>query len=235
MFALKRAADARIRTLPTGRQVFVHIDWFLVASALAISIAGLVTMRSFSVENFFFERQIVWICIGVAVFLLASIPEYGFLRRTPVLTGFFVITVVLLGLIYLFGSVVMGAQNRFSLGFFAVQPSDPANLLLIMILSKYFARRHIEIAHIRHIFVSGAYAFTLFILVFFQPDFGSSIIIASIWLGMVLAAGISWKQQRRQNCTRSLSQGLQRFLPCSKLPYQWRLSLRLSPHLVKKA
>ncbi len=186
MPAFKRVAVERIRT-------FVHIDWFLFSAALAISIAGLVTMRSFSVENFFFERQSIWICIAVAVFLLASIPEYGFLRRTPVITGFFILTATLLGLIYVLGPIVMGAQNRFNLGIFAVQPSDPAKLLLVMLLAKYFARRHIEIAHIRHILVSGAYAFTLLILVFFQPDLGSSIIIASIWLGMVLVAGISWK------------------------------------------
>ncbi len=186
MSALKRAAEARIRAL-------AHIDWFIFASALAISIAGLVTMRSFSVENFFFERQIIWICIAVSIFLLASIPEYGFLRRTTVLTWLFVATAALLGLIYVFGSIVMGAQNRFSLGFFAVQPSDPAKLLLVVLLAKYFTRRHVEIAHIRHIFVSGAYALVLFALVFFQPDFGSAIIIACIWFGMVLVAGISWK------------------------------------------
>ncbi len=185
MFALTRTAGARVRA-------FQHIDWFIVASAVAISLAGLLTMRSFS-ENFFFERQVIWICIAIIVFFLASIPEYSFLRRTSVLIGFFAATSVILGLLYVFGSIVMGAQNRFSLGLFAIQPSDPAKLLLVLILAKYFARRHVEIAHIRHIFVSGAYAAVLFVLVFFQPDFGSSIIIGSIWLGMVLVAGISWK------------------------------------------
>lgn len=183
---LKRAAEQKAR-------LFSHVDWFLLIPALTISGAGLVTMYSFSVDNFFFEKQLVWICIAVAAFLLASIPDYGFLRRTPVITGFFAVTIILLGLIYFFGSIVMGAQNRFSLGLFAVQPADPAKLLLIILLAKYFARRHVEIAHIRHILVSGAYAFTLLILVFFQPDFGSTIIIAGIWLGMVLVAGISWK------------------------------------------
>ena len=172
---------------------FSHIDWFVILSALSISIFGLVTMHSFGAENSFFERQIIWICIALAVFFVASIFKYDFLRRTPIITGFFTAVVVLLGLVFLFGTIVKGAQNRFNLGFFAVQPADPAKLLLVMLLSKYFARRHVEIAAIRHIFVSGAYAFVIFVLVFFQPDFGSSIIIFSIWLGMVLVAGISWK------------------------------------------
>ncbi len=174
-------------------RAFSHIDWFLFAAAFAISMFGLVTMRSFSAENSFFDKQIVWISLALIVFLVASIPEYSFLRRTSVIATLFALVVSLLALIFLFGSIVRGAQNRFSLGFFAVQPADPAKLLLVLLLSKYFARRHVEIKHYRHIFVSGAYAFVLFVLVFFQPDFGSAIIIASIWLGMVLIAGISWK------------------------------------------
>jgi len=101
--------------------------------------------------------------------------------------------VFLLSLIFLFGTIVKGAQTRFYIGLFAFQPSDPAKLVLVALLSKYFARRHIGIGHIRHILVSGAYAFLLSLLVFFQPDLGSAIIIASIWLGIVLVAGISWR------------------------------------------
>lgn len=183
---LKRAAGARMRH-------FVHIDLFLLAAALSVSLLGLATMHSFSAENAYFDRQIIWICIALAVCFAASLPEYGFLRRTSVLVASFAAVMGLLLLVYLFGAVVNGAQNRFNLGFFALQPSDPAKLLLVLVLAKYFARRHIAIQHLRHILVSGGYAFALFALVFFQPDLGSAIIIASIWLGMVLVAGISWR------------------------------------------
>lgn len=185
MSALKRA-EGPLRT-------FSHIDWFLFFAALAVALLGLVTMYSYSAENAFFDKQLIWISVAVVGFFIASLPEWGFLRRTPVITAIFTLMLFSLGAIYLFGAIVKGAQNRFNLGAFAVQPSDPAKLLLVLLLAKYFSRRHIEIAHIRHILVSGAYAFAVFVLVFFQPDFGSSIIIASIWLGMVLVAGISWK------------------------------------------
>jgi len=172
---------------------FAHIDWYIFAAALAIALLGLVTMRSFSAENAFFEKQIIWIALAAVVFFIASIPEYGFLRRTPVIVGLFAAIVLLLAFIYVFGAVVMGSQNRFDLGLFFAQPSDPAKLILIAMLAKYFARRHIEIRHIRHILVSGAYALVIFILVFFQPDFGSAIIVFAIWFGMVLVSGLSWR------------------------------------------
>ncbi|MDO8561828.1 MAG: FtsW/RodA/SpoVE family cell cycle protein [bacterium] len=172
---------------------FSHIDWYLFASVLTISLLGLVTMHGFSSENAYFDKQIVWIGVAAVVFFLASIPEYRFLRRTTVVVTLYTVVASLLILVFIFGTIAKGAQSRFDLGFFAVQPADLAKLMLVILLAKYFARRHVEIAHIRHILVSGAYAFVVCLLVFFQPDFGSAIIIASIWLGMVLVAGISWK------------------------------------------
>lgn len=172
---------------------FAHIDLYMLLSALAISLLGLVTMRSFTPTVAFFEHQSIWIGISLIGFLIASMIDYSFLKRTPIVVGLFVVVCALLALIYAFGSIVYGSQNRFDLGIFAIQPSDPAKIILVIVLAKYFHRRHIEIKHFRHILVSGAYAFMLFVLVFFQPDLGSGIIIFSIWFGMVLVAGISWK------------------------------------------
>lgn len=175
-------------------RLFSHIDWFLAAAAFAISVLGILTMRPFAGDfEAYFDRQIIWLALSVGVFLIASQPSYGFLRRTPVIAIIFAFSLTLLSLVFLVGSVFQGAQSWFNLGFFAIQPSDPAKLVLILILAKYFARRHVEIANFKHIFVSGAYAAAICGLVFLQPDFGGAIIIASIWLGMVLVAGISWK------------------------------------------
>lgn len=181
------------RTAETPLSRFYHIDWFLLGAALLISILGLATMHSFTPENSFFTKQIIWIVVAAGVFFVASLPEYAFLRRTPVVVGLFSFIIMLLALVFVFGSIVKGAQNRFDLGLFAVQPADLAKLMLVVFLAKYFARRHIEIAHIKHILISGAYAFVAFVLVLLQPDFGSAIAIGGIWLGMVLVAGISWK------------------------------------------
>lgn len=183
---------ARARAALWSR-LFPRIDWVVLFSVLSISVLGLLTMRSFSSEQAFFDKQVVWICIALGVFFVASMPSYSFLRRTPVVVGAFILTISLLGLIFTFGSVILGSQNRFDLGFFFVQPSDPAKVVLIVLLAKYFSRRHMEIAHIRHILISGTYAFVVFVLVFLQPDFGGAIIVAAIWLGLVLISGISWK------------------------------------------
>jgi len=193
MAAALQGRGGKVRAVSVGGPAFAHVDWFLFIAAFAISLLGLATMHSFSAENAFFEKQIIWLCIALPVFFFASLGDYSFLRRTPIVVGCFVFILTLLALIFAFGVIVKGGQNRFSVGFFAVQPAEPAKLILVMVLAKYFSRRHIEIKHYRHILVSGAYAFLFFALVFLQPDFGSAITIFGIWFGMVLVSGISWR------------------------------------------
>jgi len=170
-----------------------HIDWFLFSAAFLLSLAGLVTMNSFVGERYFFDRQIIWLALSLLVFFIASTIDWRFLRRTGVIVSLFVFFCGLLVLLFGVGSVVKGAQSWFDFGGFSFQPSDPVKLVLILMLSKYFTRRHVEIAHIRHLLVSGMYALILVSLVIVQPDFGSAIILFAIWFGMVLVSGISKK------------------------------------------
>lgn len=171
----------------------MYVDWYMFASAILISLAGLVTMNSFSGENYFFFRQSIWLLVSVLIFFAATAIDWRFLRRTRVLVPIFIATLSVLAILLLVGGVTRGAQSWFQFGAFTFQPSDPAKLVIILMLSKYFSRRHIEIKNLRHILVSAVYAFLIFILVFLQSDFGGAMVILGIWLGMVLVSGISKK------------------------------------------
>ncbi len=171
----------------------MSIDWYIFIPAILISLAGLVTMDSFSGENYFFFRQSIWLLVSIIIFFIATALDWRFLRRTRVIVPIFIIVAVALLSLLVAGQVTRGVQSWFQLGAFAFQPSDPAKLVIILMLSKYFSRRHIEIKNLRHILVSGVYAFLIFILIFLQPDFGGAMVILGIWLGMVLISGISKK------------------------------------------
>ena len=173
-----------------------RIDWLLVFFILPIIVAGLVTMKSFAPledAGLFFNKQIIWILVGFAVFFIFSFIDFRFLKRTDVLVTIFLVNCFILFLLFILGNVSHGAKSWLDFGFFSFQPVDMMKLVLVLILAKYFSRRHVEIRDIKHIFVSGFYAFVPFILVLFQPDFGSAMIIFFIWLGMVLVSGISKK------------------------------------------
>lgn len=169
------------------------IDWILFSATLPLLGAGLVTMNSFTGDSQLFIRQIIWIIISFIVFFTLSTLDVRFLRRTWVSVTLFIISCALLIGLFVIGKVSHGAASWFNLGLFSFQPADLIKLVVIIVLAKYFSRRHIEIANIRHIIVSGLYAFIIFLLIIVQPDFGSAIIIFLIWFGMVLVSGISKK------------------------------------------
>ena len=175
------------------KELFKNIDWVLFGSVATITLAGLVTMNSFVGQSVFFNKQIIWIGVSVFAFFIASNIDWGFLKNTRVVTILFFISTSLLFLLFVAGNITKGAQSWFDFGAFSFQPIDPIKLVIILILAKYFSRRHIEIANIRHILVSGTYVFIIFGLVLLQPDFGSAIIIFFLWFGMVLVSGISKK------------------------------------------
>lgn len=172
------------------RGLFGGFDVWLFASVVLLTFLGLVTMYTFQGDNGYFERQIIWIGIAIAAFFAALIPDYRFLRSGHTTFILFILSVLsLFGLVF-FGEVTLGAQSRYDLGFFDFQPSEPAKLILIAVLAKYFSKRHVLIGDFRYILISGLYAFTIFGFLFIQPDFGSAIIIFFVWFGMVLVAGI---------------------------------------------
>ena len=165
----------------------------VLVGVLPILFAGLFTLSTFEVSNERFYKQGLFIVLALMVFLVASRFDYRFLRRTPVVIGLYASSLFLLLLLFVIGQTVKGAQSWFEVGLFSFQPTDFAKIALIIILAKYFSRRHVEIAHFKHILVSGVYAVVPFVLVLIQPDFGNAIIIFFIWLGMVFVSGISRK------------------------------------------
>jgi rod shape determining protein RodA len=169
------------------------IDWILFLSTLPLLGAGLITMNSLTGDTSYFYKQSMWICISLLVFFLLSNIDFRFLRKTWVSVFLFLSSCSVLIILFIVGKVVKGAVSWFDFGILSFQPSDAIKLVLIVILAKYFSRRHIEIANIRHILVSGFYAFVIFALVLIQPDFGSAIILFLLWFGMVLVSGLSKK------------------------------------------
>ena len=175
---------------------YSHIDWLLFLATIPLLLAGLITMRSFGAGSppaggdYFFSHQLIWITLGLIIFFLFSFIDWRFLRKSEFLMALFLLSIAILASLLIFGKVTRGAASWFKLHFFSLEPADPVKIILILVLAKYFSRRHIEIAHARHIIVSSFYVAIPAILVFFQPDFGSIIILIALWLGVLIVSGI---------------------------------------------
>ncbi len=169
---------------------FKRVDWLLLLFAIPITVAGLITIQSYGVGNPFFARQLLWLVVSIGVFFIFSSVDVSVFKKKQVLVGAFLFCMTLLVAVFFFGHAANGARSWFSLGGFSVQPSDFMKLVLILILAKYFSRRHTAIGQVKHLFISGAYALMPFFMIFLEPAFGTAMIIGIIWLGMALVAGI---------------------------------------------
>jgi rod shape determining protein RodA len=179
------------------RRVF-NIDWVLFSAAIPLLLAGLVTMKGLSSQiepsasgDYFFTRQIIWIFLAFVIFFVFGSIDWRFLKSGRLLVFLLILSLIPLIFLLVFGTVMRGAARWINIMSFSINPADPIKLLLILILAKYFSRRHVEIAHIKHVLISATYAVIPAGLVFFQPDFGSAIIIFAIWLGTVMVSGIN--------------------------------------------
>lgn len=186
------------------KKINYSFDWLLFGAIFLISIAGLFTMKSFLplhdtnlgygiAKDYLFYKQIIWIIVSTVALFFASLIDWRFLRKSGPIFLLFSLCCVVLLFLFVLGSTFKGSKSWFDFGTFAFQPVDFVKIVLVLLLAKYFSRRHIEIANVKHILISGFYAFVLFLLVFLQPDFGSAIIIFFVWFAMVLFSGISKK------------------------------------------
>src|SRR3989338_6060091 len=181
--------------------VIRRVDWVLVLSAITLVLLGLSAMKSFgspagggsaslTLNNYYFYRQILWLVLGVAVFFITLCINWYFLKTNSIILIFlYLIIILLLVFLLLSGATVRGAASWYKIYSVAVQPVEFMKVILILILAKYFSRRHVEIARFFHIFVYGMYVAIPTALVAFQPDFGSAVVLASLWLWVGLFGG----------------------------------------------
>ena len=168
------------------------IDFLLFIPIAILSIFSVLTLYNYN-SNILFHKQVLWVIISLFLFIFASRVSFNFLENSKLVIGVYIISNLLLIYVALFGKVINGAKAWIDLGLFSFQPADLAKLSIIILLAKYFSKRHVEIQFLRHIFVSLIYVMIPVSLIMLQPDFGSAIVLMFIWFFVVLISGLSKK------------------------------------------
>lgn len=169
-----------------------RFDWILIGSLVPLFVWSLLTLKSVggTAEDSFFYRQLTWIGVGFLVMFFVASVKWRFFARSGVIIALYGGFIGLLLFLFIAGTRVKGALSWFSFSSASFQPAEIMKLILIIFLAKYYSYRHIDIARIRHIFITGLYTALPFTLILVQPDLGSALIIFVIWAGMTMVAGI---------------------------------------------
>ena len=184
------------RMVASERRAIRHVDPVLIAAALGLAVIGLLAIYSATHQSLaavgldpgrFVKRQLTFLAIAVIVLALAASFDYRLLK---VYAGiFYVCSLVLLILVRTpIGTSVKGAQRWFEVFGFQLAPSEVAKLALIAMLAAVLSEVRGELT-VRDVFRTAALAAVPALLVFLQPDLGSSIVFAAILVGMLVVAG----------------------------------------------
>src|SRR5205085_726755 len=89
------------------------------------------------------------------------------------------------------GIETRGSVRWIPLGIFNIQPSEFAKPVLILFLALFWSK---NLPSWVNIFKSLLWSVSLILLIFKQPDLGSSLTLLAIWLGMLFGAKVSFKK-----------------------------------------
>lgn len=170
------------------------LDWILIVSAILLVGIGLLSIYSSSLgrgDFSNFKKQLIFFGIGIFLMFLFSFFDWRIFRENTylILILYLFCLIGLVGLFF-FAPEIRGVQRWYKLGPVSIDPIEFTKIIIIILLAKYFSMRHIEMYRVRHILLSGFYVFLPAALTFFQPDFGSIIILVALWAGVLIVSGI---------------------------------------------
>ncbi len=179
------------------------IDSVMLTAVLALLCIGVVMVYSASSflaaryqgdASYYFQRELVWVCVGLVAMLVTMRVDYRYWRRFS-LAGMLVI-LPLLVIVLKFGVTVYGASRWLAIGsFLSFQPSELTKLVLALYIADWLARKGNQVGT----FLYGLAPFVILVgivlgLVMLENDMGTAIIIAGIATVMFFTAGANITQ-----------------------------------------
>ena len=159
------------------------LDVLSFAASLLLVLLGLLVLFSVAPDELI--RQIGFTLLGLVLFFLLSRTDYRLWQ--PLYPWLYGLSLGLLLLTWFFGHTSRGATRWLALGSWQIQTAEIIKPLLILALAGWLTR--VSAWKLPPIFSLLIGLLVPLILVFKQPDLGSSLIILSAGLGQLFAAG----------------------------------------------
>lgn len=182
------------------QNALVHIrklDWILIGSSIAlVAIGELSIWSSSTARNDFanFEKQLIFFWVGIFAMFAISFFDYRLIRNNSALILFlYAVGIAALAGLLLFAPEIRGTKAWYRIGGISIDPIEYMKVILVFMMAKYFALRHVEVYRIRHIALTGIYFAIPIVLIALQPNLGPVLILGILWIVLLLIAGIRFQ------------------------------------------
>jgi len=194
------ARDHRASRAHVGSEVGAylrHLDYLLIAAVAGVITYGIWVLTAVTRNDvpgdptYFVSRQEVYIAVGAVLAAVTAAISPEIYRRYA--RALYAATVALLLLVLVVGDDVRGSKRWIEFGSFRFQPSEIGKVLLILFLAAFVANRARSDSPWRTVWGAVGLAALPMLLVFKEPDFGSTLIYGSALLAVLFFGGVPWK------------------------------------------
>jgi len=178
------------------RRLLQNVDWVLVGGVLLVTVMALLNLYSSTRLNdtvglSAFFKQLYFNLMGFGLILLIVMVDYKALIAMSY--PLYILGLLMLVAAMAFGQTVAGSQRWIDLGFFRLQPSEPAKLVTIIVLASYYYRKDTGKGFtLGELFTPIVLTLIPFALILKQPDLGTALIILVIFASMTLFVKLRW-------------------------------------------
>ena len=164
----------------------------IIATLSAIGMAFIYSAQ-FSTTDADWEKQIVWIILGFAIYVASSLVDYRF--WLSVNHWFYGICIILLVLVLIpgIGTHAYGARRWLRIGPVGFQPSDPAKVAVLLLTASILMREKVGTV-VQSLGVLGKLALAVGVPIFLiqlQPDLKSAIVLPPMVFSMLYVSRLS--------------------------------------------
>ncbi|EKD78639.1 MAG: hypothetical protein ACD_41C00306G0009 [uncultured bacterium] len=171
------------------------VDWWLLAAVLiliTVSTVILFSLNQTSTGSDRFEKQLVFIVIGLVVLGITSQLNYRtFLQYAYI---HYLIWLVILVLVIFFGTTIRGTTGWFQFAGISLQPVEFAKIAFILAAARFLTDRSFEMEHWKTVVRYGALLAGYVGFILLQPDLGSAVVLVGTATVMGLATAVRPRQ-----------------------------------------
>lgn len=182
--------------LRVERRATANVPWVLVIGVLVTSIVGLYNLASASrpPASPVWISQLLYLAVGIAMVIGVALLDYKLIQRATV--PLYLLNIVALLGLKLFGHTAKGAESWFVLGPFRIQPAEFMKLGMVLMLAKYFHdddRPNQPAQGFLRLIPAGVIALVPTGLVLVQPDLGTALMMVFTAVTIIMFSKPTWQ------------------------------------------
>jgi rod shape determining protein RodA len=172
------------------RRLSAHLDWPLIAAMFTLTMIGLAMIYSvkFETQPGVFWTQVKALPIAMLAMVVCLSIDYRTLAQRSLI--FYVLLILGLVAVALIGVKRNGSQRWIALPGFSLQPSEFARLVIALMLAMIYGDKARRGRSIFDWTIGAIVVAVPAFLIFRQPDFGTTLTLVAVFIGVVFVAGL---------------------------------------------